>query len=131
VDANKRFSTFFEKKFVEYQSSLGRRISINEFADYVGYSQPTISKWLAGNQVPSGEAVDRLAVLFGMEVYDALDIPRPDPRLALLMQRFRSTPEENKNELLELVANYLRELGLPVQQIGYSEKPGSPPPPQK
>lgn len=75
------FPEFIERKYLEWQNREGKRKSIEEFAIYIGVSQPALSLWMGGKRTPSAQTVHLLAEIFGNEVYDVLGLPRPNPDL--------------------------------------------------
>jgi hypothetical protein len=72
------FSSFIEQKYLEWQTREGRG-PVADFADWLGSKQPTVSMWMSGENTPRDEGVIyRLALRLGLEVYDILELPRPD-----------------------------------------------------
>ena len=96
TNVKKQFSEWIEKAFLNWQSEKGKRASLNEFAEYIGYSRPLISFWLAGQRLPTNDGIKRLAELFGMEIYDVLEMPRPDPDLTYLQAYWVKPAFQNK-----------------------------------
>jgi len=80
--------TTFDKlltiKFIEWQQKQGERKTVREFAQWLGVAQSTVSMWWNNRSTPQGNFVRLLADKLGPEVYDALDLPRPDPDLTYL-----------------------------------------------
>ena len=75
------FPSWITRKFVEWQASEGKRKTIEEFAAYLGTSRPLVNMWMNGNKKPGKENINILAEIFGNEIYDVLEIPRPNPYL--------------------------------------------------
>lgn len=73
------FPEYIEKKYLEWQTQQGKRKSIEEFAVFLGVSQPTLSLWMNGRRKPSERIADHLANILGNEIYDVLEIERPNP----------------------------------------------------
>lgn len=91
------FPQFLEKKFLEWQQRMGGRRSVSEFAKWIGVKQSSISMWWTGANTPNPESIKLLADKLGLEVYDALDLPRPDPDLHYIQQQWGNLlPEERK-----------------------------------
>mgnify|MGYP001016956826 CR=1 FL=1 len=84
-----KFSKFLEFKYLEWQQKVGRK-TVKEFAAYIGVSTSTISTWWHENRIPEGENIQKLASKLGIEVYDALDLPRPDPDLLYIQQNWQN-----------------------------------------
>jgi transcriptional regulator with XRE-family HTH domain len=74
------FTKFLEKKYLEWQMKEGRK-TLEEFADYLGVGRQILSHWLSDKRNPGMESVRQLADKLGLEVYDALELPRPDEDL--------------------------------------------------
>lgn len=91
------FPKFLEKKFLEWQNREGTRKTISEFATHIGVSQSVVSMWMNGSRVPNKPSIERLSSIFGLEVYDALGNPRPDPDLYYIQNVWEGlTPEKRK-----------------------------------
>ena len=74
------FSGWITQKYIEWQAEHGARKTINDFAEYIGVSQQTISVWMNGKGTPSGKNLGKISSRLGYEVYDVMDIPRPMPQ---------------------------------------------------
>ena len=96
------FPEFLEHKFLEWQQQQGRRQTIADFAGFLGVSQAVVSMWLNGSRKPNVPSVQLLAREFGLEVYDALGLPRPDESLHYLQQHWDDLPPEQQRALREL-----------------------------
>lgn len=105
-DVRKEFSAWLERKFLNWQAENGRRASLQEFADYIGYSRPLISMWLSGKRLPAEDGIERLADLFGLDVYDVLNLPRPNPYLQKINRVFELLSPEHQQKLAEDAERY-------------------------
>ena len=76
--ANNPVAAWLMKKYLEWQQKEGELKNINEFADYLGVSQPTLSMWLGGSHLPSKHSADLVAIKLGSKIYDLLGLARPD-----------------------------------------------------
>lgn len=94
------FSEYLLNKLQEYEKQRGQRTSLDKFAEYLGVSRPLVSYWLKGT-IPSLENVQLLARKFGPEVYDVLDLPRPNPYLQKITQIFENLSPEHQRKLAE------------------------------
>lgn len=99
TDVKKAFATWLEMTFLKWQAEKGKRASLQEFADHIGYSRPLISMWLAGKRLPGEDGIERLAELFGPEVYDIIQLPRPDPYLQSINSRWSRIPVDKQQQL--------------------------------
>ena len=97
-----KFSQFLEKKFLEWQSLVGERKTVREFASYIGVSQATISTWWNTDRVPEGENVLKLATKLGVEVFDVLGLPRPDTDLLFIQTVWGELDEKTRQKLRDL-----------------------------
>ena len=88
------FSSWITRKFVEWQAKEGKRKNIEDFAAYVGTSRPLVNMWMNGNKKPGVENIKLLAEIFGNEIYDILNLPRPNPYLQIINRAWEHIPEE-------------------------------------
>mgnify|MGYP001466675499 CR=1 FL=1 len=58
------FAEWLERKYVEWRGTRMRGISLDAFARYLGVSQATMSRWLAGQKMPSREAIAKMAKVY-------------------------------------------------------------------
>ena len=88
------FPQFLDRKFLEFQQGQGGRRTVAEFAAFIGVKQSTLSIWWNSGSEPSGESVRLLAEKLGLEVYDVLELDRPDEDLYYIQQHWDDlTPE--------------------------------------
>lgn len=71
------FAQFLVTKFREWEKAKGGRQSLTSFARYLGVKQPTLTRWMQGDNVPDAANLDILARRLGNEVYDILGYSRP------------------------------------------------------
>jgi transcriptional regulator with XRE-family HTH domain len=95
-----KFSDFLDVQFLAWQQREGRRKTMKEFSEYLGIKQSTISMWYSG-QSPNPESLRVLAAKLGPEVYDALDLERPDPDLAYITQQWENLDPATRRQLRE------------------------------
>ena len=100
------FSSWITRKYVEWQANVGRRTTIEEFAAYLGTSRPLVNMWMNGNKKPGKENVKILAELFGNEIYDILEIPRPNPYKQVIDRVWEFLPEEFQKRISEEAEQY-------------------------
>jgi len=101
-----KFPDWITRKFVEWQAKEGRRKTIEDFAAYLGTSRPLVNMWMNGNKKPGRENINILAELFGNEIYDVLDLPRPNPYLQKLNRVWEFLPEEIQKRFSEEAEKY-------------------------
>lgn len=100
-----KFSKFLEFKYLEWQQNVGRK-TVKEFAAYIGVSTSTISTWWNEDRVPEGENIQKLASKLGIEVYDSLDLPRPDADLLYIQQQWSKLDSATRRALREQAEKY-------------------------
>lgn len=103
----KEFKDFLFDKLQEYEREQGRRISMVEYAKYLGISRPVLSYYLNGRNTPGIDNAGLLAEKLGIEVYDYLGVTRPDPDLLKLKTLWGKLPAEVRHQLAEQAANYV------------------------
>src|SRR5690242_21799823 len=64
------FAQYLEKKYVDWQKENERRMTLGEFASYLGFKQSTVTMWMNGNRTPDGENLRKLSLVLGVEVYE-------------------------------------------------------------
>ena len=63
-----------------------------------------VSLWLNGKRSrPSKESIELLADRFGLEVYDALGMEKPDPALYRITKKWKFLSQDVKDEISQLV----------------------------
>jgi transcriptional regulator with XRE-family HTH domain len=84
-------------------------MSIQQFADELGVSRSLLSIWMAGKNKPSETNIEKIALVLGFEVYDALDLPRPDPDLQIITRLWPALNEDARQKLLEQAERFVIE----------------------
>lgn len=100
------FSSWITRKYVEWQAKEGRRKTIEEFAAYLGTSRPLVNMWMNGNKKPGRENIKILAELFGNEIYDVLELPRPNPYKQVIDRVWEFLPEDFQKRISEEAEEY-------------------------
>jgi len=96
------FSDWMTKKFLDWQAFQGKRKTIDDFAAYIGVSRPLLNQWMNGNiPRPGRENISRLAEIFGPELYDILEIPRPNIYLQRLSKVWENIPPQRQQQIAE------------------------------
>jgi transcriptional regulator with XRE-family HTH domain len=90
------FAALMEKKYLEWQLAQGERKSIEAFAEHLNIKKTTLVQWMNDQRKPGPENVERLAEALGIEVYDALNLPRPDERLLQIKKVWEDLSEEEQ-----------------------------------
>jgi hypothetical protein len=110
------FPSLLDRAFLEYRIRQTRQrlsVSLNSFANYLDFSAPIVNLWLVGKRSPTQGNVERiipkLVELLDLEVYDVLDLPRPDPNLRRLNRVWPQIPLEYQQKLAEDAERYSTE----------------------
>ena len=101
-----KFSQFLENKLIEWQYEIKAKKSLRDFADYLGVTPQLLSMWMNGARKPGYENINKLAEVLGIEVYDSLDIPRPNPVVYKLQSNFDRIPEGVIQQISDLIEPY-------------------------
>ena len=98
------FPEYIEKKYLEWQLKEEGRKTIVQFAAYIGVSQPILSMWMNGKKRPGVDNIKLLAEIFGDDVYDSLDLPRPNQYLKLAAEKWEFMSEEKQQQISSMIA---------------------------
>jgi transcriptional regulator with XRE-family HTH domain len=111
------------KKFVDWQAAEEKRKSVSDFADYLGVSRDTLNKYMNGTRKPTGTYVERIAAKLGVEIYDLLGSPRPDPRLQAVISAWPKMTEREREELGRQADKALNGRGQESKRGGRKARP--------
>lgn len=82
-----KFSDWINQKYIEKRGNT--RLTISEFAEFVGVSQSLMSQWMKPDgKIPSSQNIAKIAETLGADVYDVLGLVKPPST------RHQVTPEE-------------------------------------
>ena len=107
---NEEFMEFLQHSFADYVAEKRRRVSLAEWARYLGVSNASLSQWMNGNREPSGDNVHALAAKLGVKIYDLLGVPRsmPDnPSLVYITENWFSLTQDQKDEIMSTINGYI------------------------
>ena len=82
------------------------KITVTAFAAWLGFTQSAVSQWMTDNRTPTGDTVDYLADKLGLEVYDALGMPRPHRQLAEIRAIYNALPPEEQEKLYQQIRTF-------------------------
>lgn len=107
-----------EKALAEWrkQQTLKReRISIEEFASFLGYSQPTVNLWLNKDRKIGESALSKMAPkiaeLLGNEIYKILELPMPEENLVYIENNWEKLSLEEKREIKKMIERKIKKYG--------------------
>lgn len=104
----KLLASWLNERFLELQRQSGARWKVIEFAEYLDCPQPQVSRWLSGDATPSAKYIPKLAKL-GLEIYDLVGLPRPDPDLYRIAALWPILKEERRAYIVRLVEKAARD----------------------
>jgi len=98
-----KFSAWLEQKYISWLSEAGHLRTLKDFAGWLGIGNAVLSHYLRGSRKPSADQLEKIADKLGMEAYDLLDQPRPDPVLVKIKTRWDKLNEEQKRKIEEIL----------------------------
>jgi transcriptional regulator with XRE-family HTH domain len=101
-----KIGAFFESSFLNWQSKFGKRKTLNEFAEHLDITPSLLSMWLSGDRKPGRDNIEKISELLGPEIYDAMDLPRPDPRLVYITRNWDKFSEEGRRKISDEATHY-------------------------
>lgn len=66
------FASWLENQFLDWQKQQRKRRTAGEFAEWLGFENMTVNRWLNGKRRPTRGNAQALALKLGLEVYDVL-----------------------------------------------------------
>jgi hypothetical protein len=109
---------WLDKQHLLWQMKIGEKKNWGEFADYLGFSRQTLDRWSRGAREPDDDSVELLAIKCeDDDIYEILNIPKPDPRWRLLSKIADVLSEQGMDDLVE----YGKELQRREQKDGGDE----------
>ena len=106
-----KFADWLEKKYLEWQMERGRA-SIRKFSAWLGINHALVVQWMNAKTRPGEKSALLLADKLGFEVYDALEIPGPNPDEIELIRAYRAIPPDDQQALLDLIDMWLTQHGF-------------------
>ena len=98
------FPAWFNRAYKRWNRSQAGEEDFIAFCDLLGYPPPKVLGWLHGEFLPEGPEVLSIAGILGVEVYQALDLPKPDPELLKIYESFAHlTGQDRSNLALALI----------------------------
>jgi len=97
---------YLTQKFLDWQATEGARKTLEDFANYLDVNRSLLSYWINGARVPSEENIEKISIKLGNEIYDVLDIPRPNIYLQKLTRIWEFIPEDVQKRLFDEAGRY-------------------------
>ncbi len=102
------FKEFLERRFLDWQSQQGARKTVAEYADWLGVKRSTLSMWWNAEITPRDDGViSKLAVKLGLELYDILQLERPNEDLFYVQQHWERLSPEKQRAVAKDVEGYI------------------------
>lgn len=102
-------SRWLMRKFLDWQSSEGKKKSVTAFGVYCGgIPQSYMSRYLSGVMKPDDENLQKMAAVLGDELYGLLGKPRPDPLVQRLISQLGDLSDDDRDAIeatLDTAAN--------------------------
>lgn len=102
-----------EKALAEWrreQTLKKEKTSVSEFANFLNYSQTTVSLWLNGDREITEKAIleilPKLIEILGVDICDELEIPRPDTLYGYVTENWNDAPIEEKKRIAKIIEKY-------------------------
>ena len=98
------FPAWFNRAYKRWRRSHAGEEDFIAFCDLLGYPPSKVLGWLHGEFLPEEPEVLSIAGILGVEVYQALDLPKPDPELIKIYGSFAHlTGQDRSNLALALI----------------------------
>jgi len=83
-----KFPAWFNRAYKQWSRSQPGEEDFLAFCNLLGYPPAKVLDWLHGESTPEGAEVLSIAGVLGINVYKALDLPKPDPDLIKILDSF-------------------------------------------
>ncbi len=100
----KSFQEWLESKYSEWEKSQSGNQSYYTFARFLDVGHSSLALWISGSAIPEGDDLSKIAGKLGLEVFDALNLPRPDSPGAKLTAGFPHLPSAMQTRLSNAVS---------------------------
>ena len=86
--------------------------TLSKLATEIGVSDTTVYSWFnEQNYQPSRKTIEEVCEVFEItlaEFYSEIDMDRVSAKEIVLLETFRAVPEEQKNQVIEIVKSFVR-----------------------
>ena len=104
-----KFSAWLEKQYINWLTQAGERRTQREFAAWLGISNALLSHYLRGSRNPTSDFLEKIALRLGDEVYDVVELPRPDPQLRKVKNAWPSLSKDQKTRIETIIIENTRD----------------------
>ena len=93
------FPAWFNRAYKRWSRSQAGEEDFIAFCDLLGYPPSKVLGWLHGEFLPEGSEILSIAGTLGTEVYQVLDLPKPDPELIKIFESFAHLNGQDRSNL--------------------------------
>ena len=103
MKSKSEFARWLELQYVDWMHERGEVTTQREFAEYLGLDQVQLSHYInERRKKPDKVALEKLASKLGPEIYDVLDLARPDLDLKQVTAVWHLLSEEQKERIMAI-----------------------------
>ena len=111
-----KWNEWINNKYLEYRGpAIGNEKSITEFAEeYIGVPQQVMDTWLKGTKPRKYEYIVALIKRYGDEIYDILEMKKPDKRGQVItaLEILQNEEDQETEEFWNSIHKWLSEHGF-------------------
>ena len=93
------FPAWFNRAYKRWSRSQAGEEDFVAFCDLLGYPPSKVLGWLHGEFLPEEPEVLSIAGIFGTDIYEVLDLPKPEPQLLKIYKSFAHLTGENRGKI--------------------------------
>ena len=93
------FPAWFNRAYKRWNRSQAGEEDFVAFCDLLGYPPSKVLGWMHGEVLPEKPEVLSIAGILGVEVYQVLDLPKPDPELLRIYGSFSHLSGQDRSNL--------------------------------
>jgi hypothetical protein len=93
------FPSWFNRAYKRWSRSQEGEEDFIAFCDLLGYPPSKVLGWLHGEFLPEEPEVLNIAGIFGTDIYEVLDLPKPEPQLLKIYKSFAHLTGENRGKI--------------------------------
>jgi len=93
------FPAWFNRAYKRWSRSQAGEEDFIAFCDLLGYPPSKVLGWLHGEFLPEEPEVLSIAGIFGTDIYEVLDLPKPEPQLLKIYKSFAHLTGENRGKI--------------------------------
>lgn len=105
-----QFSSWFTRCYNKWKKSQPGEEDFLAFCDQLGYAPAKVLGWLQDEVIPEGPEVLSIASFFGIDVYSALNLSKPDPELLKIFDLFSHVRGKDRSMLALAILESEKEL---------------------